>query len=58
MSQSRSDLARIYSLFGLVNAQSALRARFVAHMKATGLPLVQVRRNFISVLLFTCFSVL
>ena len=28
-----------------MNAHAALRARFVAHIKATGLPLVQVRRE-------------
>jgi cullin-4 len=35
------DLSRIYTLFELVNAHAALRARFVSYMKATGLPLVQ-----------------
>ncbi len=42
INSSFSDLARLHTLLGQVSAHAALRARFVAHIKATGLPLVQV----------------
>ena len=54
---AQADLSRMYSLFNLVNAHAPLRARFVAHVKATGLPLVQVAillfpPSFVTITLF------